>query len=162
MRHCHTSEIAPVPSAVRASRDQANAMLNRDSKVHLLKGVPFFAGCSTHELVALSEVLGEIEVDEGTAVVRAGDETREFYVIVSGTAEVVRDGKSIRALQRGDFFGEIANLFHARRSATVTATSTLRLLVSDEPGFFQVIHGTRGLHRKVIDALAHRLAPTAL
>jgi len=68
----------------------------------------------------------------------------------------------MRSLGAGDFFGGIANLFHARRTATVTATSTLRLVVSDEPGFFQIIHGTKGLHRKVIDALAQRLAPTAL
>jgi len=28
--------------------------------------------------------------------------------------------------------------------------------VTDEPGFFDLIHGTAGLHAKVIDAMAER------
>ena len=137
-------------------------MLTRDSKIRLVKSVPFFSGCSNRELQALSDVLTEIEVDEGVDVVREGDDSREFYVIVSGNAQVFRQGTLVRTLDSGDFFGEVASLFHARRSATVRAGSKLHLLVSDEPGFFQLIHETQGLHRKVIDALAHRLAPTAL
>ena len=142
--------------------DLSRPLLNRNSKAGMLKRVPFFSGCSKGELELLAGTLGEIEVAEGVDVVRQGDATREFYVIVSGTADVLRRGTPVRTLDTGDFFGEIANLFHARRSATVRATSPLHLLVSDEPGFYKVIHETRGLHRKVIDALAERLAPTAL
>jgi CRP-like cAMP-binding protein len=134
----------------------------RESKAGLLKQVPFFSECSSSELEAVSQTLTEVEVVDGTAVVREGDDTREFYVIVSGTADVSQGGQPMRSLGPGDFFGEIASLFGARRTATVTATSTLQLLVSDEPGFCQLIQGTQGLHRKVIDALAQRLAPTAL
>jgi CRP-like cAMP-binding protein len=137
-------------------------VLSSNAKVRLLESVPFFAGCSKRELEALSDALTEIEVEEGVDVVRQGDESREFYVIVSGTAEVFRGDTMVRTLSAGDFFGEIANLFHARRSATVTTSSNLHLLVSDEPTFFRLIHETDGLHRKVIDALAQRLAPTAL
>jgi CRP-like cAMP-binding protein len=147
-------------------------VLTSNAKVRLLKSVPFFHGCSKDELEALSGALTELEVGAGVDVVRQGDDSREFYVIVSGTADVFRGDTLVRTLQAGDFFGEVANLFHARRSATVTAVarrsatvtagSQLRLLVSDEPGFFQVIHETRGLHRKIVDAMAERLAPTAL
>jgi len=137
-------------------------VLTSNARVRLLKSVPFFHGCSKCELEALSGALTEVEVGPGVDVVRQGDDSREFYVIVSGTADVFRGETLVRTLQAGDFFGEVANLFHARRSATVTAGSQLRLLVSDEPGFFRLIHETQGLHRKVIDAMAERLAPTAL
>src|SRR5262249_9214549 len=132
-------------------------MFVRDSKARLLKSVPFFSNCSRDELEALSSLLKEVEFEPGVDVVREGDDTHEFYVIVSGTADVFRKDTLVRKLDSGDFFGEISNLFHARRSATVTASSKLCLLVSDEPGFFEVIHGTRGLYRKIIDALARRL-----
>lgn len=137
-------------------------VLTRNSKVRLLKRVPFFSGCSKAELEALCGALSEVESEEGAEVVREGDDTREFYVIVSGTAEVYRRGTLVRTLGPGDFFGEVASLFHAPRSATVKAGSRLVLLVSDEPGFFRLIHETQGLHRKVVHALAERLAPTAL
>jgi CRP/FNR family cyclic AMP-dependent transcriptional regulator len=137
-------------------------MLTHDSKEGLLKRVPLFSECSSSELERLSERLTEVEVEDGTDVVRQGDATREFYVIVSGTANAFRDGRVLRTLGPGDFFGEISSLCNARRTATVTATSTLQLLVTEEPGFRELIEGTRGLHRKMIDALAQRLAPTAL
>jgi cAMP-dependent protein kinase regulator len=137
-------------------------VLSGSAKARLLKRVPFFSGCSKRELEALSNVLTEIEVEEGVDVVRQGDDTREFYVIVSGTADVFRGDTLVRTLNAGEFFGELANLFHAPRSATVRAATRLHLLVSDEPGFFRLIHETKGLHRKIIDALAQRLTPTAL
>ena len=137
-------------------------MAEDNSKAGLLKQVPFFSECSPTELDALSGRLTAVEIADGADVVREGDDTREFYVIISGTADVFRDGALVRSLGPGDFFGEIASLFRARRTATVTATSPLQLLVSEEPGFCELIQGTQGLHRKVIDALARRLAPTSL
>jgi CRP-like cAMP-binding protein len=133
-----------------------------DSNVRVLKEVSFFCACAPSEVEALSRSFTEAEVAAGTDVIRQGDDSREFYVIVSGTADVLRDGTVIRSLGPGDFFGEIANLLHARRTATITATSTLRLLVSDEPSFRQAVRDTPGLYRKLIEALAERLAPTAL
>ena len=152
---CHYLQTGPTNCYGRA-------VLNRDAKVRLLKNVPFFSVCSKAELEGLSKSLRDVNVAEGTDIVREGDETREFYVIVSGTADVFQKGTLIRSMGPGEFFGEVSNLFHARRSATVTTTSDVHLLVSDEPGFFDVIHGTRGLHRKVIDAVAERITPAAL
>jgi len=64
-------------------------MLTRNSKAQVLKRVPFFSGCSSSELETLSERLTEAEVVDGTVVVREGDDTREFFVIVSGYSERV-------------------------------------------------------------------------
>jgi CRP-like cAMP-binding protein len=100
-------------------------VVERDSNVRVLKDVSFFSACSSGDVEALSGSLTVTEVAAGTDVVRQGDDTREFYVIVSGTADVYRDGTLIRSLGPGDFFGEIANLLHARRTATITAPAAL-------------------------------------
>ena len=131
-------------------------MLGHRSKARSLKRVAFFSGCSTQELETLSERLADLEVVAGTEVVREGDAAGDFYVIVTGTADVHQGGKLVGTMGPGDCFGEVANLLHIQRSATVTATSQMHLLVTDEPGFFDLIHGTRGLHAKVIDAMAER------
>ena len=66
----------------------------------------------------------------GTRLATQGDFAYEFFVIEDGTAEITRDGKRLDAdLGPGDFFGEIGLLESERRTATVTATSPMTLVV---------------------------------
>ena len=51
-----------------------------------------------------------------------------MFAILEGTAEVSRDGKPVRTLGAGDVFGEIAILSGGRRTATVVATSPMKLI----------------------------------
>jgi voltage-gated potassium channel len=53
-----------------------------------------------------------------------------MYVIASGEVEIALPERVFR-LGAGQFFGEIAVLRRARRAATVTAISRVRLLVLD-------------------------------
>ncbi len=72
---------------------------------------------------------------EGAQVIREGDFAHEFFVIEEGTANVEHDGRTLTELTKGDFFGEIGLVEHVRRTATVTATSPLRLVVMFEREF---------------------------
>ena len=68
-------------------------------------------------------------------VIEEGGFSRELLAIEDGTAEVTRDGEHIADLGPGDIFGEAGMLDDEMRSATVTATSTLRLI---SMGHFEV------------------------
>jgi CRP-like cAMP-binding protein len=131
-------------------------VFKRNSKARNLKRVAFFADCSAEDLETVSDRMTEVDVAAGTEVVKEGDEAADFYVIVSGTADVLQGDALIGTIGPGDCFGEVAILLHIQRSATVRASSPMHLLVSDGPGFFDLIHETRGLHAKVIDAMAER------
>ena len=50
-------------------------------------------------------------------------------MIEKGTADVSHDGEPFATLGRGDFFGEIGLLVAERRTASVVATSPMRLIV---------------------------------
>ena len=59
---------------------------------------------------------------------REGDYSYQFVAIEEGTAKVERDGETVAELGPGDFFGEIGLLEKSLRTATVVATSPMRLI----------------------------------
>jgi CRP/FNR family transcriptional regulator, cyclic AMP receptor protein len=93
-----------------------------------LKRIPLFADASDEELNKVAVFAEGREVPEGTVVIEEGAYSRELLAIEDGTAEVTRDGEHIADLGPGDIFGEAGMLDDSMRSATVTATSRLRLI----------------------------------
>ena len=65
----------------------------------------------------------------GDKLTEEGRRGREFFVLVEGAVAVRRGRRKLADLGPGDWFGEIAILTYKPRTATVTATSPVRLLV---------------------------------
>ena len=121
-----------------------------------LKNVPFFSSMSEQDLDALAERTNELKVEAGTVLAREGDLGEEFFVIESGTAEVIRDGAPVATLGAGDFFGEIALIREERRIATVTATSAMVLIVMSGSSFRSLDSSRPEISDAVSKALAER------
>ncbi|HEY1236765.1 MAG TPA: cyclic nucleotide-binding domain-containing protein [Solirubrobacterales bacterium] len=93
-----------------------------------LKRIPLFADASDEELGKVAAFAQSKEVPEGEVVVEEGGFSRELLAIEDGTARVTRDGERIADLGPGDIFGEAGMLDDSMRSATVTATSRMKLI----------------------------------
>jgi CRP/FNR family cyclic AMP-dependent transcriptional regulator len=137
-------------------------VLHRNQKVELIKRVPLFASCSKHELEEIAHIADEIDLSEGKEMTREGSRGREFFVLLEGDADVTKNGQSINKLGAGDFFGEIALVSDTPRTATVTATSPVRALVITDRSFRRLLDESPEIQRKVLVALAERLAPAAI
>jgi CRP-like cAMP-binding protein len=135
--------------------------LRKDTKVDLLKRVPLFASCSKGECRVLATIADELDLPEGRALTREGQPGREFFVLVDGTVDVIQGGKKIAELGAGDWLGEIALLTNAPRTATVTATSPVRVLVITDRAFRQVVEATPSIAVKVLERVGERLAHDA-
>ena len=96
--------------------------------VSLLKGIPLFAGVPEEKLQKIAPFATTDEFAEGQVVVKEGGYSNHFYAIEEGTAKVERDGKHLADLGPGDIFGEQGLLERQERSATVTATSRMRVI----------------------------------
>jgi aromatic-L-amino-acid/L-tryptophan decarboxylase len=99
-----------------------------------LRRLPLFQPLGDAELERIASLAGERAVAEGEVAVQQWDATREFYVVLEGTAVVRTAERHLDDIGPGDFFGELAALdwgasFGYPRLATVTATSSMRLLV---------------------------------
>jgi voltage-gated potassium channel len=108
----------------------ANEIHRRDFVVTwgMVARVPLFAGLTAGEIADIARLLSAQTVEAGGVVVRRGDAGRSMYFISAGEVEIELQNDAVR-LGVGQFFGEIAVLRRARRSATVTAVTRTHLLV---------------------------------
>jgi CRP-like cAMP-binding protein len=103
--------------------------------VSQLKRIPLFSDASDDELKKVAVFAESREVPKGEVVLEEGSFSRELLAIEDGKAEVTREGEHIADLGKGDIFGETGMLDDSMRTATVTATSPLRLI---SMGHFEV------------------------
>ena len=96
--------------------------------VSLLKTIPLFAEVPDDQLRKIAPFAETDEFAEGEVVVKEGGYSNHFFAIEDGTAKVERGGEHIADLGPGDVFGEQGLLEKQERSATVTATSRLRVI----------------------------------
>jgi CRP/FNR family cyclic AMP-dependent transcriptional regulator len=136
-------------------------LFSHDTKMEALKRAPLFEGLSRAELVLLSRVSEDLEVPAGKVLCRQGEIGHEFFVIIEGEIDVTRDGEHLATRSSGDFFGEIALLEEMPRTATVTAKTPLRFFVLTRQAFTRLIDDNPRVERKVLRALARRVADLA-
>jgi CRP/FNR family transcriptional regulator, cyclic AMP receptor protein len=137
-------------------------VLEHDSKVAAMAHVPLFSRCSRGELSRIAKLADELDFKAGKSLTREGTRGREFFVILEGQADVRQNTRILRPLGPGDFFGEIALVTDAPRTATVTAVTPMRALVITDRAFRQLLRGYPAIQGKVLEAVADRLAATTL
>jgi len=112
-----------------------------DREIELLQAVPMLRPLPLPAIEQLARGLETIEVRAGQTVFCQGEGGDHFYVIETGSADVVGDGQLITTLGPGDGFGEIALLRHVPRTATVRAATDLRLYGLSSDRFLPVVTG---------------------
>jgi voltage-gated potassium channel len=135
--------------------------LGRNSKIDLLRKVPLFAGCSKAELAELARQTDELAIGEGRVLAREGQSGREFFVLVDGTVRITKNKRKVADLGPGEWFGEIALITRGPRTATVTASSPVRVLVLTDRAFRQVVRRVPSIALKVLASVGERLGADA-
>jgi CRP/FNR family cyclic AMP-dependent transcriptional regulator len=93
-----------------------------------LKRIPIFQDVPDEELRVVTTFASSEEFPEGKVILREGDYSNHLFAIEEGTAKVTRDGEEIGELGPGDIFGEVGLLEKERRSASIEATSRVRVI----------------------------------
>jgi CRP-like cAMP-binding protein len=96
--------------------------------VGALKNTQLFADVPEEELKKVATFATLESAVEGKTIIREGGFSNDFYIIEDGTVKVEREGEEVANLGPGDVFGEQGLLEKQVRSATVTATSPVRLI----------------------------------
>ncbi len=122
-----------------------------------LARVPIFSGCSKRELAIISRASKEVIHREGTVIAREGERGIGLFLILDGHCKVTIGGKTKARLGPGDFFGEVALLDGGPRTATVTATSQVRLVGITGWVFRGLLMEHPSIALKTLEAVAGRL-----
>jgi CRP-like cAMP-binding protein len=127
-----------------------------DPFVDALATVPLFSACSKRELQVVAKKVERVAVPDGTTLVVEGAAGTEFFVIVDGSARVVRHGREVAILGPGAFFGDLALLDRAPRNASVIAQTPMELAKLNQRGFDELLE-LPGFSRSLLTGLARRL-----
>jgi voltage-gated potassium channel len=92
--------------------------------------VPLFSELNASEIADIMRLLRAQQVEPGAIIARRGEPAHSMYFVAAGEVEIELKERRIR-FGPGHFFGEVAALRRARRSATVVATARTSLLVLD-------------------------------
>jgi CRP-like cAMP-binding protein len=131
--------------------------LHKDAKVELIKKVPLFSRLSKKELEDVAHIADELDLPKGKVMAQEGAQGREFFVLLEGTADVTKGDRRINTMSDGEFFGEIALVAKVPRTATVTATSDVRVLVITERDFGALLKNSPKVSRGVAEVLVERV-----
>jgi CRP-like cAMP-binding protein len=120
-----------------------------------------FSGLSRAQLERVSRVTDEVVLPRGARLIDEGSFAHEFLLIISGHAEVAREGRALAQLGPGDFAGEIGVMNDARRNASVTASTDIRAIVMTDRDLRQIAREMPSVATQISAAIAERSSPEA-
>uniref|UniRef100_A0A8C1RQT6 cGMP-dependent protein kinase n=1 Tax=Cyprinus carpio TaxID=7962 RepID=A0A8C1RQT6_CYPCA len=124
---------------------------------YLVHSVPTFQGLSEEILSKLADVLEETHYSDGEYIIRQGARGDTFFIISKGKVNVTREDSPngtpvyLRALGKGDWFGEKALQGEDIRTANVIAAEAVTCLVIDRESFKHLIGGLDDVSNKGYD-----------
>jgi CRP/FNR family cyclic AMP-dependent transcriptional regulator len=93
-----------------------------------LKQIELFSSLSDEELERLAGVVGEVSIEEGEELVRAGTSPYQLFAIEEGSVEVKRDDETIATIGPGEVVGERGVVKRGLRNASAVATGPVRAI----------------------------------
>lgn len=108
----------------------------------LFSGVDLFWNLPVLKVADFLRIASYRKYHGGEALVRTGEPGDEFFLILSGQAEVVQKGEFLTRLGRYDYFGEIAVLLGSKRTADILAYTEMEVLTVSARDFLRFVEGT--------------------
>ena len=122
----------------------------------MIARVPLFAELDAAEISDIMQLLRAQVAEPGQVIVRAGDAAHSMYFIAAGEVEVALKKERLR-LGVGQFFGEVAVLRRARRSATASALTRTNLLVLSAQDLHALMQRDSRIAARIKDVVEKRV-----
>jgi hypothetical protein len=122
-------------------RAEASAVLP-ERELAAMRGIPMFAPLPLTALEQVARSLDPVAFAAGERIITQGEAGDCFYLIESGSVEIVHDGHREATLGAGDGFGEIALLSDRPRTASVAALEPVAGFRLPREAFLEALTGS--------------------
>lgn len=126
---------------------------------NLVAQVPWFAALNAQEIADIAALVHPREVLAKEVVFYKGEEADSMYFIVSGELEAELQPEPVR-MKVGEYFGEVALIYHQPRTATVIALRHAELLELDAKDLHRLFETRPQLRDTILEQAKRRLATT--
>jgi CRP-like cAMP-binding protein len=126
-------------------------------RLRVLRCIPLFAEFDCRNLRQLAAKLDRLEVQAGEVVFRQGEPGDSFYILECGKVSVQIESVERATLGPGEYFGEIALMTAAPRSASIVAVQPTTLLRLRAPDFAVMLRDCGALKSAMERASSRRL-----
>lgn len=120
---------------------EGNAAVVPEEQLSAMHRMSLFAPLPLATIEDLARAASPVSFAAGDVLMREGDIGDRFVVLVEGTVEVLREGRSLATLGPGDGIGEIALLRRQPRTATVRALVPVRAYALGPEAFLAAVTG---------------------
>ncbi len=131
--------------------------LTADRKSELLSTARLFDGVDPTGMDRIAAAALQIDVPAGHVIARQGEIGTGFFVVIEGSARVVRDGETVATIGPGDFFGELSVLDGRPRTAQVIAEGPTTCLALASWDFEAILLDQPQVTLAILRGLAARL-----
>ena len=113
-----------------SSEAPASKQIFDTEKFAVLRELAFFKRFTDVELWEVLHFSEWRKVEKEDVIIREGDIGNDFYIIASGTVKVLKGGRLLNLLHKGDCFGEMMVLeeSEAKRTTDITAKTDVTLI----------------------------------
>jgi len=134
-------------------------MVDTSSMTDALSAVPLFAGLDADGLADLARGMRVRRFRRGETVFHVGDPGDALFIVMAGSIKITLpadtgDEAILATLRSGDFFGELALLDGAPRSATAVAIEPTETYVLSRDGFRELIASQAQMREALLATLA--------
>jgi CRP-like cAMP-binding protein len=122
----------------------------------VLAALPLFAQVGKRQLTKIAELARVTDYDTNAVVMHEGDPGDSLHVVLSGRARL-RVNPRARILKTGDYFGEMALIDGAPRSATIAAEGELQTMRIPRKPFMRLVEREPSIGVAMLEELAGRV-----
>ncbi len=131
--------------------------LTRGHITELLARTRLFAGVDAAGRARIADRMTEVDVPADRVIARQGEIGTGFFIVVSGSVRVIRDGDTLAELGPGAFFGELSVIDRQPRVAQVISSQPTTCLALASWDFEAIVGEQPSVAMAILRELAGRL-----
>ncbi|HAM38889.1 MAG: hypothetical protein A2474_07240 [Elusimicrobia bacterium RIFOXYC2_FULL_34_12] len=135
-----------------------------ESLIHLKKA-PLFENLTGEELLSISKIAHEKEVETGEIIFKEGSQQSGLHIIISGKVEISRNSDNnkivLAVLGISECFGELSLFVDTAHTATAMAIERTTCLIIDREPFLDLVYEQPTVAIGIIKVFCNRLRATS-